>query len=89
MKLHHAKFLFRLDWPFFLASGGARMKLHEIKCHFHEVSHSGTEYRLRPRPYKILIYEDEHEDEDEMNQIRSHAFALRHFLFSAFQLPNS
>jgi hypothetical protein len=47
---------------------------------------------LVPRPYKILIYEDEHEDEK--NQIRSHAFALRLFLFfriphSAFQLPNS
>ncbi len=28
-------------------------------------------------PYKILIYEDEHEDEDEKNQIRSHASALR------------
>ena len=27
---------------------------------------------LVPRPYKILIYEDEHEDEDEKNQIRSH-----------------
>jgi hypothetical protein len=26
---------------------------------------------LVPRPYKILIYEDEHEDEK--NQIRSHA----------------
>ena len=28
---------------------------------------------LVPRPYKILIYEDEHEDEDEKNQIGSHA----------------
>ncbi len=49
------------------------MKLHEIQCHIHEVPHSVTEYRLRPRPYKILIHEDEHEDEDEKNQIRSHA----------------
>ncbi len=42
-------------------------------------------------PYKILIYEDEHddEDEDEKNQIRSHAYALRLFLFSAFRIPNS
>ena len=29
---------------------------------------------LVPRPYKILIYEDEHED-DEKNQIRSNAYA--------------
>ncbi len=42
---------------------------------------------LVPRPYKILIYEDEHEDEDEKNQIRSHAYALRLFLFSAFRIP--
>jgi hypothetical protein len=28
-------------------------------------------------PYKILIYEDEHEDAYEKNQIRSHASALR------------
>ena len=28
---------------------------------------------LVPRPYKILIYENEHEDDDEKNQIRSHA----------------
>jgi hypothetical protein len=60
------------------------MKLHEIQCHFHEVPHSVTEYKLRyrPRPYKILIYEDK----DEKNQIRSHAFALRLFLFSAFPI---
>ena len=38
---------------------------------------------LVPRPYKILIYEDE----DEKNQIRSHTSALRLFLFSAFLLP--
>ncbi len=63
------------------------MKLHEIQCHFHEIPHSDTEYRLRrrPRPYKILIYEDE----DEKNQIRSHAYALRLFLFSAFRIPTS
>jgi len=42
---------------------------------------------LVPRPYKILIYEDEHEDEK--NQIRSHAYALRLFLFSAFRIPTS
>jgi hypothetical protein len=41
------------------------------------------------RSYKILIYEDEHEDEDEKNQITSHAYALRLFLFSAFRLPHS
>ncbi len=28
-------------------------------------------------PYKILIHEDEHENEYEKNQIRSHASALR------------
>jgi hypothetical protein len=28
-------------------------------------------------PYKILVHEDEHEDEYEKNQIRSHASALR------------
>ncbi len=39
------------------------MKLHEIQCHFHEVPHAVTEYRLRRRPHKILIHEDEHEDE--------------------------
>jgi hypothetical protein len=33
--------------------------------------------------YKILIHEDE------MNQIRSHAYALRFFLFSAFRIPTS
>jgi hypothetical protein len=57
-----------------------RMRLHEIQCHFREVPHAVTEYRLRrrprPRPYKILIHEDEHEDEDEKNQIRSHAYAM-------------
>ncbi len=31
-----------------------------------------TDFVLVPRPYKILIYEDEHEYEDEKNQIRSH-----------------
>jgi hypothetical protein len=37
------------------------MKLHGIQCHFYEVPHAVTEYRLRPRPsspfvqYKILI----------------------------------
>ena len=38
---------------------------------------------------KILICEDDHEDDDEYekNQIRSRAYALRLFLFSAFQLP--
>ena len=59
----------------------------DIQCHFYEVPHSVTEYRLRPRPYKILIYEDEHEDEK--NQIRSPAYALRLFLFSAFRIPTS
>jgi len=39
--------------------------------------------------YKILIHEDEHEDEDEKNQIRSYAYALRFFLFSAFRIPTS
>jgi hypothetical protein len=39
--------------------------------------------------YKILINEDEHEDEDEKNQIRSLADALRRFLFSAFRIPTS
>ncbi len=59
------------------------MKLHEIQCHFREVPNAVTEYRLRrrprprARPYKILIHEDEHEDEYEKNQIRSHADALR------------
>ncbi len=38
-------------------------------------------------PYKILIHE--YEDEDENNQIRSHAYALRLFLFSAFRIPTS
>ena len=60
--------------PAFQASGCARMKLHKIRCYFREVPHAVTEYRLRrrrtrTRPYKILI----HEDEDEKNQIRSHA----------------
>ncbi len=36
-------------------------------------------------PYKNLI----NEDEDENNQIRSHAYALRLFLFSAFRIPTS
>ena len=36
-------------------------------------------------PYKILI----HKDEYEKNQIRSHAYALRLFLFSAFHIPTS
>jgi len=36
-------------------------------------------------PYKILI----HEDEDDKNQIKSHAYALRLFLFSAFHIPTS
>jgi hypothetical protein len=36
-------------------------------------------------PYKILI----HEDEYEKNPIRSHASALRLFLFSAFRIPTS
>ena len=40
---------------------------------------------LVPRPYKILIYEDK----DDKNQIRSHAYALRLFLFSAFRIPHS
>jgi hypothetical protein len=30
---------------------------------------------LVPRPYKILIYENEHEDEHEKNRIRSNAYA--------------
>jgi hypothetical protein len=40
-------------------------------------------------PYKILIHENEHEDEDEKNQIKSHASALRLFFFSAFRIPTS
>jgi hypothetical protein len=39
--------------------------------------------------YKIPIHEDEHDDEDEKNQIRSHTYALRLFLFSAFRIPTS
>jgi hypothetical protein len=38
---------------------------------------------------KILIPEDEHEYEDEKNQLKSHAYALRVFLFSAFRIPHS
>jgi len=39
----------------FSGRGGARMRLHEIKCHFREVPHAVREYRLRrprtrPRP---------------------------------------
>ena len=57
-----------------------------ILCHFREVPHAVTEYRLRRlRPYKILI----HEDEDEQNQIRSYVYALRFFLFSAFRITTS
>ena len=51
------------------------MKLHEIQCHFNEVPHAATEYRRRPRLYEILIHEDEHEDENEKNQIKSHTYA--------------
>ena len=53
MNLHHllqkcSFFLIKL--AAFQASGGARMKLHEIKCHFREVPHAVTEYRFRTRP---------------------------------------
>ena len=53
MNLHHllqkcSFFLIKL--AAFQASGGARMKLHEIKCHFREVPHAVTEYRFRRRP---------------------------------------
>ena len=78
------KFLFRFDWTL-AARGDAYMKLHEIQFHFHEVPHSVTEdklrRRLRPRmciehfSQELPFLEDEHEDEDEKNQIRSHAFA--------------
>jgi hypothetical protein len=40
-------------------------------------------------PYKVLIHEDEHEVDDEKNQFRSQAYALRLFLFSAFRIPTS
>jgi hypothetical protein len=67
----------------FQARGGARVKLHEIQCPFREVPHTVTDIvlvllvvpGLVPRPYKILIHE--HYDEEEKNQIRSHAYALR------------
>jgi hypothetical protein len=71
------------------------MKLHEIQCHFREVPHAVTKYRLRPRRRPSSLYnsdfEDEDENEDEKDQIRSHAYALRfsYFPHSAFQLPNS
>jgi hypothetical protein len=53
MKLHHllqkcSFFLIKL--AAFLARGGARMKLHQIRCHFREVPHAVTEFRLRRRP---------------------------------------
>jgi hypothetical protein len=101
--IRQSQSLFSIRLAVFQASGGARMKLHEIQCHFYKIPHSVTEYRLRrrPRPYKIMIYEDE----DEKNQIRSYAFALRPqpytlyllplcfalrlFLFSAFRIPTS
>ena len=76
------------------------MRLHEIQCHFHEVPHAVTEYRLRHRPRSSRIVlvvvlvlvldtasyyhftnfpflEDEHEDEYEKDQIKSHVYALR------------
>ena len=48
------------------------MKSNAIFMKFHTRLHS-TDFVLVPRPYKILIYEDEHEEEHEKNQIRSHA----------------
>ena len=44
------KVSFSIKLAVFLASGAARMKLHGIKCHFREVPHAVTEYRLRRRP---------------------------------------
>ena len=38
------KFLFRFDRPFFLAGGGACMKLHRSQCHFHEVGGHSPPY---------------------------------------------
>ena len=58
----------------------------QVECHTRLQS---TDFVFVPRSYKMLIYEDEHEDEDEKNQIRSHAYALRLFLFSAFRIPTS
>jgi hypothetical protein len=48
------------------------MKLHEIQ--------GATARQLLPSsssfvPYMIPIHEDEHDEEDEKNQIRSHAYA--------------
>jgi hypothetical protein len=65
------------------------MKLHEIQCHFREVPHAVTKYRLRRRPSSLYNSDFEDEDENEKNQIRSHAYALRFFLFSAFRIPTS
>ena len=62
------------------------MKLHEIQCHFREVPHAVTKYRLRRRPSSLYNSDFEDEDENEKNQIRSHAYALRFFLFSAFRI---
>ncbi len=40
-------------------------------------------------PYKILIHEDEHDDEYEKNQIRSHASALRPQPYTLYLVPDT
>jgi hypothetical protein len=52
-KIAKDKVSFSIQLAAFQASGGARMKLHEIQCHFHEVPHAVTEYRRRRRPRSL------------------------------------
>jgi hypothetical protein len=84
-------FLIRL--AVFLASGGACMKLHEIQCHFYEVPHAISEYRLRrhPRPPspKNSYFEDEHDDEYEYEKNKIKIACIRLAFFLIFRIPNS
>ncbi len=62
------------------------MKSNAIFMKFHTRLQS-TDFVVVLVPYKILIYEDEHEDEK--NQIRSHAYTLPLFRPAAALTPDT
>ena len=45
--------------------------------------------RIEEPPHGLAFLEDEPEHEDEKDQIRSHAYALRLFFFPAFRIPDT
>ena len=73
------KFLSRLNWPLFRPAAPLVwnfMKSNDAFVEFH-MRFQSTDFLLVLHPLRYSDFEDEHEDEYEKNQIKSHAYALR------------